>query len=72
MADIQNNSGLISDDIIKEAAKKIHEAGGCDARDDYGKGWDAAITEALNILLSAAGYTIEEVLDYGEEYICTI
>lgn len=33
---------------------------------------DAVVMKALNILLSAAGYTIEEVLDYGEEYICTI
>lgn len=66
MADIQNNGDFIAGNVIREAAKKIHEAGGCDAQDDYGKGWDAAITEVLGILLSAVGYTIEEVLDYGE------
>ena len=60
----ERNEGFIAGDVIKKSAKKIHEAGGCDAQDDYSRGWDAGITEALDILLSATGYTIEDVLDY--------
>lgn len=60
------NEDFISGGVIKEAAKKIHEAGGCNAQDDYSRGWDAAIAEALNILLTATGYTIEEVLGNEE------
>jgi len=60
------NEDFISGGVIKEAAKKIHEAGGCNAQDDYSRGWDAAIAEALNILLTATGYTIEEVLGHEE------
>ena len=56
MEDIQDNGDIITGDMIREAAKKIHEAGG----------WDAGITEALDILLSATGYSIEEVLEHEE------
>ena len=63
----KQNKNFIADDVIKKSAKKLHEAGGCDAQDDYSRGWDTGITEALDILLSATGYTIEEVLDYEEE-----
>lgn len=60
------NEDFISGSVIKEAAKKIHEAGGGNAQDDYSRGWDAAIAEALNILLTSTGYTIEEVLEHEE------
>lgn len=50
----------------KRIGKRLHDAGGCDARDDYSRGYDDAITLALNILLEETGYTIEEILDYGE------
>lgn len=66
MEDIQDNGDIITGDMIREAAKKIHEAGGCDVQDDYGRGWDAGITEVLDILLSATGYSIEEVLEHEE------
>ena len=43
--------------VKKKKAKRIllrlHEAGGCDAQDDYSKGWDEAITEAIKITLCA-------------------
>ena len=63
----EKDKDFIAGDVIRKSAKKIHEAGGCDAQDDYSRGWDAGITEALDILLSATGYTFEEVLDYEEE-----
>lgn len=47
--------------------KRLHDAGGCDATDDYSQGYDDAITLALNIFLEGTGYTIEEILDYEED-----
>ena len=52
---------------IKRIGKRIYDAGGCDAADAYGQGYDDAITLALNILLEETGYTIEEILDYEED-----
>lgn len=48
--------------VIK-AARKIHEAGGCNATDDYSRGWNEAITFALNTLLDETGYTVEDIID---------
>ena len=42
--------------------RRLHEAGGCDAEDDYSRGYDDAITLALNILLEETGYDIEDVI----------
>ena len=42
---------------------RLHEAGGRDAQDDYSKGWDEAITEAIKIVEEETGIRIEEVLD---------
>ena len=33
-----------------DAYQVLHDIGGCDAEDDYGRGWDAAINEAINEL----------------------
>lgn len=52
--------------MLKEAALKIHQTGGCDAADEYAAGYVDAITVALNILMEKTGLTMEEVLDYGE------
>lgn len=48
---------------VKRAIKRIHYAGGCDAQDEYSKGYDDAITLALNILLEETGYVFEGILD---------
>lgn len=37
-------------DVVRRAAYRIHEAGGCDAADSYSKGHDDAITLALDII----------------------
>ena len=66
-ADTDSKEDFISGNLVKRAAKKIHEAGGCDAKDEYSKGYDDAITVALNILLEETGFTIEDVLDYKED-----
>ena len=58
---------LISADSVKKAAKRIHEAGGCDATDEYGRGYDDAVTLALDIPLEETGYVIEDIFDYGED-----
>lgn len=58
---------FVSGRLIKRAAKRINEAGGCDAKDEYSKGYDVAITVALNILLEETGYTIEDILDFEED-----
>lgn len=49
-------------EVIKEIGRKLHEAGGCDAEDDYSRGYDDAITLALNILLEETGYGIEDII----------
>ena len=48
--------------VIKRIDRKLHEAGGCDAEDDYSRGYDDAITLALNILLEETGYDIEDII----------
>lgn len=48
--------------VIKRIGRKIHEAGGCDAEDDYSRGYDDAITLALDILLKETGYGIEDLI----------
>lgn len=53
------------DDRIKRILFQLHSAGGCDAQDDYFKGWDEAITEAIRIVEKESGIGIEEVLDSG-------
>lgn len=58
---------FISADSVKKAAKRIHEVGGCDATDDYGRGYDDAVTLALDILLEETGYVIEDIIDHGED-----
>lgn len=65
-ADKNFDEDYVSGRLIKKAAKKIHDAGGCDAKDDYSRGYDDAITAALNILLEETGYIIEEVLAYED------
>ena len=62
-----SDDNFISADSVKKAAKRIHEAGGCDATDEYGRGYDDAVTLALEILLEETGYVIEDILDHGED-----
>ncbi len=62
-----SDDNFISGSSVKKAAKKIHEAGGCDATDEYGRGYDDAVTLALDILLEETGYVIEDIPDYGED-----
>ena len=49
--------------VIKRIGRRIHKAGGCDAEDNYSRGYDDAITLALNILLEETGYNIEDIID---------
>lgn len=58
---------MISGQIIRKAAKRIYDIGGCDARDGYGRGYDAAIETAVDILLEETGYTLEDILYYEED-----
>lgn len=41
----------------------LHNIGGCDAQNDYAKGWDDSITEAIKTVEKESGTRIEEVLD---------
>lgn len=58
--------GMVMMDRIKKAAWRIHEAGGCDATDQYGQGFDDAIVVAVNSLLDEFGLTFEEIEDYHD------
>lgn len=61
---VDNN--FIRENAVRKAARRIHEAGGCDAKDEYSRGYDDAVMLALNILLEETGYVVEDILDYGE------
>lgn len=50
------------DGNTKDMIRQLHEAGGCDATDDYCRGWDAAITEAIQIVENVLGIRIENIL----------
>lgn len=63
-----NEACCMGMEALKQTAAKrillrLHEAGGCDAQDDYSKGWDKAITEAIRIVETETGIKIGEVLD---------
>lgn len=62
-----SDDNFISVDPVKNAAEKIHEAGGCYATDKYSRGYDDAAATALNILLEETGYVTEDIPDYGED-----
>ena len=49
-------------DTLKRIVQNIHNAGGAYGFDDYAKGWDDAITEALTIIEQESGVTIDEIL----------
>lgn len=66
-ADVSSKEISISENLVKRAAKRIHDAGGCDAKDDYSRGYDDAVTMALNILLEETGFTMEDILDYERD-----
>ena len=66
-ADTASKENILSGNLIKRIAKKIHEAGGCDAKDEYSRGYDAAIAVALDIILEETGFVIEAILDYEED-----
>lgn len=53
----------MSDDVIKNILLKLHGVGGCDATDDWAKGWDQAISVALCIVKKETGIGIEDVLE---------
>ena len=57
----------VTADLVKKVAKRIHEAGGCDATDEYGRGYDDAVTLVLDILPEGTGYVIEDNIDYNED-----
>lgn len=43
--------GTVSEYISRnEVDQKLHEAGGCDASDEWARGYDAGITEAIDII----------------------
>ena len=48
---------------IKEIILAIHEIGGCDAKDDYTKGYDDGITAALNKIEEITGISVESVIE---------
>ena len=52
---------------VMRAANKIHNAGGCDAADEYSRGYDDAISLALLIFMEETGFVIEDIVDYEED-----
>lgn len=64
-----------TDEMIKEKfntndlLQDLMNAGGCDANDEYSKGWDEAIEEAYNIVCRHLNITKEKV---KEDNACKI
>lgn len=56
----------LGENKTKEILLEIHNIGGCDATDDYSKGWDAAVTEAIKVVENITGINIEDVLNEKE------
>ena len=46
----------------KNILLRLHQAGGCGATDEYSKGWDDAITEAIRIVEEETGISISGIL----------
>ena len=61
------NGDSIPGKLVKRAIRKIYNAGGCDAGDEYSEGYDAAIMLALDILLKETGCALEDALEEGED-----
>lgn len=59
----------MSDLISRKAMyKALHSLGGCDAGDEWSKGWDEAINEAINELNHIpAAYDVDKVVERLEE-----
>lgn len=64
--DVLSAEEITMSDAVKRVAYKIHMAGGCDAADDYSRGYDDAVAMALNILLEEISFGMEDILNYGE------
>ena len=47
----------------KNILLRLHQTGGCGATDEYSKGWDDAITEAIRIMEEEMEISIAGVLD---------
>ena len=61
------NEDYVPGRLVKRAIRKIYNAGGCDAGDEYSEGYDAAIMLALDILLKETGCALEDALEEGED-----
>lgn len=57
------HTGHSAAEEAKSILLRLHNAGGCDAKDERSKGWDEAITEAIRIVEEETGMRTEEVLD---------
>lgn len=44
-------------ETAREILKMLHDIGGCDATDDYSRGWDNAINEAYKTISDKYGVT---------------
>ena len=47
--------------VVRRTAKRNHDAGGCNAKDGYNRGYGDAVTPVLNIVLEETGYEIEKI-----------
>ena len=48
---------------VKECLRILHNIGGCDATDDFSRGWDEAINTAFKEISEKYGVSEEEVFD---------
>lgn len=51
-----------ADENALEILKRLHEAGGTDATDDFSRGWDEAISEAIRIVEKVTRMSIDDAI----------
>lgn len=56
-AELKHRAEVIEKDTARECLKILHSIGGCDATEEWSKGWDAAIDEAYKELSDKYGVT---------------
>lgn len=56
-----------ADENALQILRELHNAGGTDAADDFSKGWDQAIDEAIRIVEKVTKISVEDAIWQEEQ-----
>ena len=51
--------------LMVEIFRRIHELGGCDASEQFDRGWDAAVASCGDVLTELTGVTYDDIEEGG-------